>query len=84
MDDYLGAMKHLGLTARIKRLNDALNYGIKDLYKSEGLDIEPSWHLVLLLLKKEKKIFMSSEIILLSSPTQCIFHMLIMIFNNVR
>ncbi len=56
MEDYLGTIKHLGLTARIKRLNDALNYGIKDLYRSEGLDIEPSWHLVLLLLKEEREL----------------------------
>lgn len=56
MNDFLKEIKYLGITARIKRLNDALTYSIKDLYKSQGMDIEPSWHLILLLLKKNKQL----------------------------
>lgn len=56
MDDFLKEIKYLGITARIKRLNDALSYNIKDLYRSQNLDIEPSWHLILLLLKKNKQL----------------------------
>lgn len=56
MSDFLKEITHLGITARIKRLNDALSYSIKGLYKSQNMDIEPSWHLILLLLKKEKQL----------------------------
>lgn len=56
MNDFLNELKYLGITARIKRLNDALTYSIKDLYQSQNMDIEPSWHLILLLLKKDKQL----------------------------
>lgn len=56
MDDFLKEIQYLGITARIKRLNDALSYSIKDLYRSQNLDIEPSWHLILLLLKRNKQL----------------------------
>ena len=56
MNDFLKEIEYLGITARIKRLNDALTYSIKDLYKSQGMDIEPSWHLIFLLLKKNKQL----------------------------
>ncbi|MCG8329695.1 MAG: MarR family transcriptional regulator [Chitinophagales bacterium] len=56
MNDFLKEIEHLGITARIKRLNDSLTYGIKALYQSQDMDIEPSWHLILLLLKKEQQL----------------------------
>ena len=56
MNDFLNELKYLGITARIKRLNDALTYSIKRLYESQDMDIEPSWHLILLLLKKNKQL----------------------------
>jgi len=48
--DFLQDLGPLGVTARIKRLSDALTASIKELYRAQGLDLEPSWHLVLLLL----------------------------------
>ena len=56
MNDFLRELNFLGVTARIKRLHDTLNSDIKALYQKESLDIEPSWHLVLLILKEEKHI----------------------------
>ena len=55
-NDFLKELEFLGITARLKRLSDTLSYSIKDLYKSQGIDIEPSWHLVFLILKNEKEI----------------------------
>jgi DNA-binding MarR family transcriptional regulator len=52
--DFLEELGHLGVTARIKRLSDALTAGIKELYRAEGVDIEPSWHLVFLFLKDRR------------------------------
>lgn len=59
MNDFLKELKYLGITARIKRLNDALTYSIKDLYRLQNMDIEPSWHLIFLLLKKDKQLSLS-------------------------
>lgn len=56
--DFLAELKYLGVTARIKRLSESLFYSIKELYKYADIDIEPSWHLVLLILKEEKEISM--------------------------
>ena len=56
--DFLKELEFLGVTARIKRLSDALFYSIKELYVSENVDIEPGWHLVLLILKKKKEMSM--------------------------
>ncbi len=55
-NDFLNELEFLGITARLKRLSDTLSYSIKDLYKTQCMDIEPSWHLVFLLLKKEKEV----------------------------
>ncbi|MGS2739056.1 MarR family winged helix-turn-helix transcriptional regulator [Sinomicrobium sp. M5D2P17] len=52
MDDFLIEIEYAGLHSRIKRLSDALLYSTRDFYKSEGLDIEPNWNLVFLLLQK--------------------------------
>ncbi|MDW3646378.1 MAG: MarR family transcriptional regulator [Bacteroidia bacterium] len=57
--DFLKELEYLGITARLKRLSDAMSYSIKNLYKEEGLDIEPSWHLILLYLKEHSSASMS-------------------------
>ena len=51
-DRFLRELEYLGVTARLKRLSDALTADIKPLYREQGVDIEPSWHLVLLLLQR--------------------------------
>lgn len=53
-NDFLKSLGFLGVTARLKRLNDKVNKSIKELYKYYNLDIEPSWHLVFLILKENK------------------------------
>ena len=53
--DFLKELEFLGVTARLKRLSDVLSYSIKELYKANGIDIEPSWHLVFLMLKRQNK-----------------------------
>ncbi len=49
--DFLQDLEFLGVTARIKRLSDALGTSIRDFYRANDVDLEPSWHLVLLLLQ---------------------------------
>lgn len=50
-NDFLKDLEFLGVTARLKRLSDALSASIKEYYRANEIDIEPSWHLVLLFLK---------------------------------
>lgn len=50
-NDFLRKLGFLGVTARLKRLSDALTTSIKQYYQANDVDIEPSWHLVLLFLK---------------------------------
>lgn len=57
--DFLVTLDCLGFTARIKRLSDGFSASIKELYVATGLDIEPSWHLVLLYLKNRSQATMS-------------------------
>lgn len=58
-DDYLRDLDALGVTARIKRLSDTLSASIRELYGKTGLDLEPSWHLVFLLLREQPEMTMS-------------------------
>lgn len=50
--DYLAEIKHAGLLSRLKRLSDEILYSTRDYYKTVGLDIEPNWHLIFLLLEE--------------------------------
>ncbi len=53
MTDFIDEIEYYGLTARIKRLSDALNGEARKLYAHLNLDIEPNWHLVFLSLKEQ-------------------------------
>lgn len=50
-DDFLRNLGFLGFTARLKRLSDGLTADIRELYRAQDIDIEPSWHLVFLFLE---------------------------------
>ena len=51
-DDFLSELEFLGVTARLKRLSDTLSESIRELYRENDVDIEPSWHLILLYLQR--------------------------------
>lgn len=55
MDDFLNELTYEGLAGRLKRLSDDLLYSTRDYYKTIGLDIEPNWHLIFLLLEKKQQ-----------------------------
>ena len=50
-DDFRRELAFLGVTARLKRLSETLSASIRELYRARDVDLEPSWHLVLLFLK---------------------------------
>lgn len=58
-NDFLKDLGFLGITARLKRLSDVFSNNIKELYKEKKIDIEPSWHLVFLILKNKKQCSMT-------------------------
>lgn len=55
-EDFIHTLGLVGYTARIRRLSDDLASMGKKVYKNLGLEIEPNWHLILLLLKQEKEL----------------------------
>lgn len=69
-NDFLIEIQLVGLTSRLKRLTDSILYSTKDFYKAVGVDIEPNWHLVFLLLKKHKELTVTeiSERLQMSHP----------------
>ena len=56
MEDYWTQIGLAGLNSRLKRLSDELLYSTRDYYKEVGLDIEPNWHLIFLLLEKHSQL----------------------------
>lgn len=53
-EDFLSELQYAGFTARIKRLSDQLLYSARKVYENLEMDIEPNWHLIFLILKREK------------------------------
>lgn len=78
--DFLSEIKYAGLTSRLKRLSDLLLYSTKDFYKSKGVDIEPNWHLIFLLLKE----YNALNITELSDRLQLSHPAIIKIVNNMK
>lgn len=70
MEDFLTTLQIEGFTSRIKRLSDLLLYATRDLYKTEGLDIEPNWNLIFRLLQEYETLTVTemSERLQLSHP----------------
>lgn len=52
--DFVAELKYLGLSVRLKRISENMVHGGRSLYRHLGLDIEPNWYLLLLLLKEHK------------------------------
>ncbi len=54
--DFVAELKYLGLSVRLKRISENMVYGGRNLYRHLGLDIEPNWYLLLLLLKEHQQL----------------------------
>ncbi len=55
-DDFLQELVFVGFTARMKRISDSLMYDARKIYEDLDIGIEPNWHLIFLLLKKEEQL----------------------------
>ncbi|MCB9637827.1 MAG: bifunctional helix-turn-helix transcriptional regulator/GNAT family N-acetyltransferase [Myxococcales bacterium] len=52
-EDFIAELGPLALANRLKRLSDVMITSGRKMYKSLGMDIEPSWYLIFLLLKRD-------------------------------
>ena len=52
--DFVSQLGFLSMAARMKRLSDHIMHSARQFYKEEGIDIEPNWYLVFLLLKERE------------------------------
>ncbi len=55
-NDFLIEMEYAGLTGRLKRMSDSFIYSTKEFYRAHGLEIEPNWHIIFLILQKHEKL----------------------------
>ncbi|GAB5525299.1 MAG: hypothetical protein Roseis2KO_31710 [Roseivirga sp.] len=49
--DFVSELGYLSLAVRLKRISDQMMHGARQLYKRQGLDIEPNWYLIFKLLE---------------------------------
>lgn len=49
--DFVSKLGYLSLAVRLKRISDQMMHGARQLYKQQGLDIEPNWYLIFKLLE---------------------------------
>lgn len=52
--DFVSQLGYLSMAARMKRLSDHIMHSARQFYKEAGIDIEPNWYLVFLLLKEHQ------------------------------
>jgi len=69
-EDFIDELGFIGFTARVKRISDIIVYSARDHYKKRAIGIEPNWHLIFLLLKKEQELTVTqiASILKMSHP----------------
>ncbi|MEL6660473.1 MAG: MarR family winged helix-turn-helix transcriptional regulator [Bacteroidota bacterium] len=54
--DFIKELGYRALDSRFKRISDRMAHDIRKVYREQGLEIEPNWYLVLLLLKEHTEL----------------------------
>lgn len=69
--DFVSELGHLALAVRLKRISDAMVHGARNLYRMQGLDIEPNWYLIFKLLQKHHTLSITeiAELLRFSHPS---------------
>ena len=52
-EDFVASLGYISLDVRLKRISDTMVHAGRQMYKRLGVDIEPHWFLVLILLEKK-------------------------------
>lgn len=54
--DFIRALGYKALDSRLKRISDRMSHDVRRFYKEMGMDVEPNWYLVFMLLEREGEI----------------------------
>ncbi|KQC02664.1 MarR family winged helix-turn-helix transcriptional regulator [Pedobacter sp. Hv1] len=54
--DLIKELGYKALDSRLKRISDRMSHDVRKFYKEMGIDIEPNWYLVFMLLQREGEI----------------------------
>lgn len=54
--DLIKELGYKALDSRFKRISDRMSHDVRRFYKEQGIDIEPNWYLVFMLLQKKGEI----------------------------
>ena len=54
--DLIKQLGYKALDSRLKRISDRMSHDVRQFYKEMGIDVEPNWYLVFMLLQKEGEI----------------------------
>ncbi len=53
--DFIKELGYKALDSRLKRISDRMSHDVRKFYKEFGIDVEPNWYLVFMLLQKEER-----------------------------
>ncbi|RXM53053.1 MULTISPECIES: MarR family winged helix-turn-helix transcriptional regulator [unclassified Chryseobacterium] len=54
--DFIKELGYKALDSRLKRISDRMSHDVRKFYKEFGIDVEPNWYLVFMLLQKKGEI----------------------------
>lgn len=58
--DLISTLGYKALDSRLKRISDRMSHDVRRFYKELGMDIEPNWYLIFMLLQKGEEIPISA------------------------
>lgn len=54
--DFIASLEYKALDSRLKRISDRMSHDVRRFYKELGIDIEPNWYLIFMLLQKGEEV----------------------------
>ncbi|WP_347220065.1 MarR family transcriptional regulator [Chryseobacterium sp.] len=54
--DFIKELGYKALDSRLKRISDRMSHDVRKFYKEFGIDVEPNWYLVFMLLQKRGEV----------------------------
>ncbi len=53
--DFIKDLGYKAFDSRLKRISDRMSHDVRKFYKELGIDVEPNWYLVFMLLQKGER-----------------------------
>lgn len=54
--DFIKDLGYKALDSRLKRISERMSHDVRKFYKEFGVDVEPNWYLIFMMLQKNKEI----------------------------